>query len=283
MNTYLGEYRRKLTTPEKAVGTLQNGATLIYGLVIADPPALLAAIAKRLRSGDLKRLKVYSLLPQKYSCETVLALDLCDQVEGYSWFVSGNERGLVRAGLNYFVPSHFHQIPRLISEFMEVDATVTTVSPMDKAGYFSFGTSNDFTSTAARKAKKFIIEVNENMPRVFGDSLLHISEVDAIVENHIPLLEIPPAKPKTEDEIIGKTIAEMVPDRATIQLGFGSLPNAVTAYLKNHKDLGVHTEISARGWWTSSRMESSPVQKKPFIQGNIFLPRLLGARPCSIS
>lgn len=247
MNPYLSEYRHKLTTPEKAVEAIPDGATLIYGLVMAEPPGMLAAIAKRLRSGDLKRLKVYSLLPQKYACETVLALDLCDQVEAYSWFVSGRERGLVRAGLNYFVPSHFHQIPRLVSEFMELDVTVTTVSPMDKSGYFSFGTSNDFTSTAARKAKRLIIEVNENMPRVFGDSLLHISEVDAIIENHVPLLEIPPASPKPEDEIIGRTIAEMVPDGATIQLGLGGLPNAVAAYLKNHKNLGIHTELFVPG------------------------------------
>jgi itaconate CoA-transferase len=241
------EYRRKLATPEKAVEVIQNGTTLILGLGMAEPPALLAAIAKRLRSGDLKSLKVYSLLPQKCACETVLALDLCDQVEAYSWFVSGMERGLVRAGLNYFVPSHFHQISRLIRDFMEVEVTVTTVSTMDQAGYFSFGTANDFTSTAARKAKRLIVEVNENMPRVFGDSLLHISEVDAIIENHVSLLEFPSAEPKPEDEIIGKTIAEMMPDGATIQLGLGGLPNAVAAYLKDHKDLGIHTEIFGTG------------------------------------
>jgi itaconate CoA-transferase len=241
------EYHRKLTTPEKAVEVIPNGATLIYGLVMAEPPALLTAIGKRLRSGDLKRLKVYSLLPQKYACDTVLATDLCDQVEVFSWFVSGRERGLVRAGLNYFVPSHFHQIPRLIKEFIDVDVSITTVSPIDNSGYFSFGTSNDFTSIAARKAKRLIVEVNENMPRVFGDSLLHISEVDAIVENHVPLSDAPTAGPKPEDEMIGRAIAEMVPIGATIQLGFGSLPNAVAAYLKDHRDLGIHTEIFVTG------------------------------------
>ncbi|MCX6013714.1 MAG: 4-hydroxybutyrate--acetyl-CoA CoA transferase, partial [Chloroflexi bacterium] len=127
------------------------------------------------------------------------------------------------------------------------DVMVTTVSPMDKAGYFSFGTSNDFCTTAARCCKKLIVEVNEKMPRVFGDSLLHISEVDAVVENTVPLLELksPPGKP--EDEIIGKLVAEMVPDGATIQLGFGGLPNAVTRYLMNHKDLGIHTELFGSG------------------------------------
>jgi len=126
---------------------------------------------------------------------------------------------------------------------MKVDVTIATVSPMDKAGYFSFGTANDYTSTAARHCGKLIVEVNEHMPRVFGDSLLHVSEVDAIVENSVPLFETIPQKPEAEDEIIGKLIAEMVPDGATIQLGAGNVPNTIAAYLMNHRDLGIHTEL----------------------------------------
>jgi len=83
--------------------------------------------------------------------------------------------------------------------------------------------ANDFTSTAARCADKLIVEVNENMPRVYGDSLIHISEVDAVVENHVPLIDLPYAIPSPVDKVIGKTIAGMVPDGATIQLGFGCL------------------------------------------------------------
>jgi itaconate CoA-transferase len=130
---------------------------------------------------------------------------------------------------------------------MRIDATITTVSPMDKSGFFSFGTANDFTSTAARHCKKLIVEVNENMPRVFGDSLLHISEVDAIIENHVPLLEMPPPDPEPEDEIIGKLIADLIPDAATIQLGFGGIPNSIVRYLDGHKDLGIHTELFGPG------------------------------------
>lgn len=130
---------------------------------------------------------------------------------------------------------------------MDINVVITTVSPMDKAGYFSFGTANDFTSTAARHCKTLILEVNENMPRVFGDSLVHISEVNALVENHVPLLEMKPPEPRPEDEIIGKSICEMVPDGATLQLGIGGLPNAVTANLMGHRDLGIHTEVFGPG------------------------------------
>jgi itaconate CoA-transferase len=118
---------------------------------------------------------------------------------------------------------------------------------MDKSGYFSFGTANDFTSTAARHCRKLMVEVNQNMPRVFGDSLLHISEVDAIVENHVPLLEMVPPEPEPEDEMIGKQITDLVPDGATIQLGVGGIPNSITRYLGGHKDLGIHTEVFGPG------------------------------------
>jgi len=130
---------------------------------------------------------------------------------------------------------------------MEADVVMTTVSPMDTAGYFSFGTGNDYISTAARHGKRFVVEVNRNMPRVFGDSQVHISEVDAIVENHVPLLEIAAPDPKPEDDIIGPAIAEMIPDGATIQLGIGNLPNAVARYLTGHTDIGVHTELFTEG------------------------------------
>jgi itaconate CoA-transferase len=153
----------------------------------------------------------------------------------------------VRAGTHIFVPNQFHQIPRLIRDFMEVDVTVTTVSPMDRAGFFSFGTVNDYISTAARHCRRLIVEVNHRMPRVFGDALLHVSEVDAIVEHDAPLVELIPAAPKPEAETIGKHIAAMVPDGATIQLGLGGIPNAVCHYLEGHHDLGIHTELLCPG------------------------------------
>lgn len=243
MSIYGSQYRQKLTTPQKAVEKIENGSTIVHGLSIAEPPALLAAIADRARSGDLKNISIFSLLPLEHAAKTVLAPDLSDCIQAYSWFVSASDRALVKVGLNYFVPNYLHQIPRLCRDFMDIDVTITTVSPMDKAGYFSFGTANDFTSTAARHCKMLVVEVNENMPRVFGDSLLHISEVDAIVENHVPLLELIPPEPEPEDETIGRYIAEMVPDGATIQLGFGGIPNAVAYTLIGHKDLGIHTEV----------------------------------------
>lgn len=243
MRSYNTEYKRKLTTPEKAIGKIKNGNTIIHGPGTSAPPALLNAIANRARAGDLKDIKIFSLMPLEHVHSTYLSPDLCDCIQAYSWFVSSSDRAFVKVGLEYFVPNYFHQVPRLIRDFMKVDITLATVSPMDKAGYFSLGVSNDFTSTAARHCKRLIVEVNKNMPRVFGDSLIHISEVNSIVENHVPILELIPLEPRDEDAIVGKIVAEMVPDGATIQLGWGNIPVAIARYFTGHKDLGIHTEV----------------------------------------
>jgi acyl-CoA hydrolase len=107
----------------------------------------------------------------------------------------------------------------------------------------SLGVSVDYTSTAARVAKKLIVEVNEHMPRIHGRSFVHVSEVNAIVENHSPLPVLPTTPERPEDEAIGAQVSEMVPDGATVQLGIGGIPNAVAKFLMEKKDIGLHSEM----------------------------------------
>jgi itaconate CoA-transferase len=114
---------------------------------------------------------------------------------------------------------------------------------MDSGGYFSLGTNNDFASVAARRAHRLIVEVNDNMPRVFGQSQIHVSEVAAIVENDVPLIEAGASEPSPEGRVIGGLVAPMVPDGATIQLGIGKIPSGVAVALGEHSDLGIHTEL----------------------------------------
>lgn len=244
---YDEEYRRKRTVPEDAVARMATGETLVHGMTVAEPPALLSAVADRVRAGELDRLKVYSLLPLQKARETLLSDELRGAVDAYSWFVSAADRDLIAQGRGHFVPNEFHEVPRLIREFIEVDTVITTVSPMDQAGFFTFGAVNDFISTAARHCKRLIVEVNPNMPRVFGDSLLHISEVDAVVEHVADLPAVSPDQPKPEAEPIGRAIAERISDRACIQLGVGGIPNTVASFLEGHKDLGIHTELFCPG------------------------------------
>jgi itaconate CoA-transferase len=244
---YRSEYKKKLMTAEIAVQMINDEDTIIHGMAAGEPPALLSAIADRLRADDLDKIHVYSLLPMDHMHNTLLKPDLVDKVFPYTWFVSGHDRDMVRTGLNQFIPNHFHEVPKLIENNLDLDVVITTVSPMDRAGYFTFGAINDYISIAARHAKKLIIEVNPNMPRVFGDSLLHVSEVDAIVEYESPLMEFIVAKAKPEAKIIGKYISELIPNGATIQLGIGAIPDAVAGFLSDHKDLGVHTELLSNG------------------------------------
>lgn len=245
MNMHDSEYRKKLVTPERAVEIIPSKGSIVVGITVVEPPAILNAIAERARHNGFEKLLVYTFNPQKYLTDSLLKPDLVDCVQTKAWFISGPIRGLVKVGLIQFVPSYFHEIPKLIRS-MDVDALITTVSSMDKSGYFSCCAAS-YVIDAARKAKNVIVEVNENLPRVFGDTLIHVSDVAAIVENNVPMVESKIPEKKPEDEIIGKAIADIIPDGAVLQLGIGGLPNAICDYLTDHKDLGIHSELIGPG------------------------------------
>jgi len=242
-------YQSKLTTAAEAVLTIPSGSKLSMGMAMTEPPALLAALAERAEAGGLTDLRVYYFESTPIVGNTILRYDLTDRILPYCMFVGPVERALIQRGAKdgrkvvQYVPNNFHQAPRLLIDEIGIDSFVVTVSPMDEHGYFSFGTGNDYSTKVARAAKRLIVEVNENMPRVNGDGAeLHVSEVDAIVENHVPLLELPVRPGAPEDAAIGRIIAGLVPDGACLQMGVGALPDVVCAELRDRKDLGIHTE-----------------------------------------
>lgn len=243
MTRFEKEYQEKLTSVEKAIGLLEDGDVIVHSMCVAEPEKLLMGFADRVRKGDLVNTSVYTLLPLQHSRNSYLAEDIIEKIDVNSFFASSFDRDRIREGLSHFVPNEFYQVPRLTTEFVDMNVALVTVSPMDKHGYFSFGVSNDYTTLIARKAKKLIIEVNKNMPRVFGDSLLHISDVDAIIENDFELQDFMMKPGNAESDIIGENLASMIPDGATLQFGVGSIPSAVAHKLIHHKDLGIHTEI----------------------------------------
>ena len=168
-------YQAKLTTPEAAVATIPSGSKLSMGMAMSEPPALLKALAQRAAAGGVENVKVYYFEATKIAGETILRYELNDRIHPYCMFVTASERALIKRGLadggrkvvNY-VPNNFHQAPRLLIEDIGIDTFVCTVSPMDRHGYFSFGVGNDYSSKVARSAKRLIVEVNKNMPRVGG-------------------------------------------------------------------------------------------------------------------
>jgi itaconate CoA-transferase len=245
---YETEYRSKLMTPEQAVQLIPSRGTLSMGMAVSEPPALLDAMEKRIKAGTIEELRVYYSHSVAAAAQTILKYEYLGVIRPYPFFPTIFERSLMRRGREenrqvvFYMPGNFSAMPAILAD-IGIDAFIMQVSPMDKAGFCSCGTNADYTIPTARVAKHLIIEVNPHMPRVFGDAAIHITEVTAVVERESQLAEIPGRPPTEMDRTIGKRIAEMVPDRAALQVGIGAVPNAVCAELMNHKDLGIHTEL----------------------------------------
>jgi itaconate CoA-transferase len=244
------DYLAKLTTADEAIACVGSGMNVAMGMAVAEPPALLEAMANKVETSELNNLRLWYFHSLGAAGKTVLRRELLDRIRPHCMFLSSIERALIKGDPSLdpywpiaFVPVAFSGSPQLLSERVNLDVCVTTVSTMDRHGYFTFGTSNDYTSTAARSARRLIVEVNPAMPRVFGDSLLHVSEVDAIVEHSAPLPEVLSGMPSAEEQAIASIIATMIDDGSCLQMGIGTLPAAVCALLEDRKNLGIHTEL----------------------------------------
>ena len=244
------EYKAKLTDSHSAVQLIGSHSVVAIGQAVCQPPALMEALASRAEAGNIDDVKLYYMHAEEHMKRSLLRYELMGRIKPYSMFMQAAEHELIKKGeedgdrkVVYYVPNSFSQSIRFFTEHIRVDAFLVTVSPMDRNGYFTFGTNNDYTSSAARQAKRLIVEVNRHMPRVFGRSLLHISEVNAIVENDVPLLTLNPRPIHEHERKIGQRIAELIPDRACLQVGVGGVPSGVCEALIDRKDLGIHTEV----------------------------------------
>jgi len=165
-----------------------------------------------------------------------------------SVFVGASTREAVFEGRASYTPIFFHEIPGLFTQgYLPPDVTLVHLSPPDKHGFCSFGISVDYTKPAASVSKMVIAQVNPNMPRTHGDSFIHVSQLDYIVETEQPIIELKPAKIGPVEEAIGRNIASLVEDGACLQLGIGGIPDAVLLFLDDKKDLGIHTEMFSEG------------------------------------
>ena len=242
-------YHAKLTDADTAMESVRTGSSVTIGQAASQPPSLLRALAARAERGEIDRVKLFYLHAETPMAQTVLRYELMGRLLPHSMFVQQAERALIKRGeqdgrkVVYFIPTSFSGAVRLFAESIPVDTCIATVSPMDGHGYFTFGTNNDYISSVARQADQLIVEVNPNMPRVYGESTLHVSEVDAIVENDVALPELPQRPISDLDRVIGKKVASLVDDRACVQIGVGGLPQAVCEELRDRADLGIHSEV----------------------------------------
>lgn len=281
----VAEYLSKVVSAQAAVECIGSGAQVAMGMAIGQPPALLTALAARIEAGDLADLHLWYFHSMAHAGATILRYELLDRVRPHCLFMTDIERALLARGaaegrdMIDFTPCAFSESSLLLSQRVALDAFIVTVSPMDRHGWFTFGTNNDYATTAARSARRLIVEVNPRMPRVFGESLLHVSEVDAIVENDVPLAEHVPRAAAPEDETIAGTIAGLIDDGACLQMGIGSLPNAVCARLAEHRDLGIHTELMTPGLAALIECGAVTNRRKATYRGRSVFTFAMGDRP----
>mgnify|MGYP000776359510 CR=1 FL=1 len=240
--TYKEMYQTKLTTAEKLAESLESGWVLGMDSGPSQTPGIMKAFAQRVRNTDIAGVKVQTLL-DVYPFEFYADDSLAGKMTGYSWFSSGGARKAVNGGWADFIPGYYRDIPGIIRRDYEYDAFCVAVSPMDKHGYFSLGNNASYAQAMTDKSKRIYIEVNDRQPRAVCGTQLHISQVDAIVENSFELPVLPPVVLDDVSLTIGGIIAEQIGDGACIQLGIGAIPDATGMALKAKHDLGIHTEM----------------------------------------
>lgn len=247
---YYDEYRKKLRTPEEAVAVVKSGDWVDYTSCVGKPIALDKALAKR--RDELFDVKIRGNL-----IDGPIEVVECDKSQEHfiyhSWHCSSYERKLSDAGLCYYIPMVFQNNAAYYEFFIKVNVVMVSVAPMDKHGYFNFSTNTGVAGPICRKADIVIVEVNEHMPRVHGgyDECIHISDVDYVVDvSHEPLKDFVIPAPAQKDLQIAEYIVPHLRDGSTLQLGIGTVPNALGEIIANSdlKDLGMHTELCSNAY-----------------------------------
>ena len=245
LKDFLADYNTKVRSPEEAVSVVKSGDWVDYTSSLGKPVLLDRALAAR--KEELTDVKIRGNL-----ISGPIAVAECDESQEHfvyhSWHCSSYERRLCDKGLCYYIPMVFHNNAAYYEYFLHVDVVMLSVTPMDKHGFFNLSVNTGVAAPLIRMAKTVIVEVNENLPRVRGgyDECIHISEVDYIVEGeHEPIASVFAPEPTETDCTIAELIIPHMVDGATLQLGIGSMPNAVGAMIAQSdlKDLGMHTEL----------------------------------------
>ena len=242
MTDYKALYAQKLMTADAVAEQVQSNWLFGMDTGPSQTPAIMAAVANKIRNSDITGVKVQTLL-DVYPFEFYADDSLKGKMTGYSWFSSGGARKAVNAGYADILPAYYRDVPRHIRVEYEYDAFCVSVSPMDSHGYFSLANNGSYAEAMMAKAKRIFVEVNDQQPRCLCGTQIHVSQVDAIVEFNHELPVLPPVVIDETSRTIGNLIAEQIPDGACIQLGIGAIPDATGMALKAKHDLGIHTEM----------------------------------------
>lgn len=245
LKDFVSEYKAKRITPGEAVKVVKSGDWIDYTSCVGMPVLLDRALAER--KDELYDVKIRGNL-----ISGPIAVAECDESQEHftyhSWHCSSYERKLCDKGLCYYIPMVFHNNAAYYEHFLKVNVVMVSVSPMDKHGYFNFSVNTGVAAPITRMADIVIVEINEHLPKVHGgyDECIHISDVDYIVEGeHEPFVGAPAPIATEIDRKIAANILPYIVDGATLQLGIGSMPNALGELLAESdlNDLGMHTEL----------------------------------------
>ncbi|NVN17963.1 4-hydroxybutyrate CoA-transferase [Muricauda sp. HICW] len=234
----------KITSAEEAVGIVKSGDRVFFQGAAMTPNELIDALCERHK--ELKEVEIISIHTEgdaKYTrapyCEA-FTLNAC--------FVGGNVRPFVNTYMGDYIPVFLSEIPWLFAdEYLPLDVAFVQVSPPDKHGYCSLGVSVDVALPAVRTAKKIVAQINPKVPRTHGTGIVHIDEIEFAIEVDRPIHQHDPTQPSEVEQEIGRHVASLIDDGATLQMGIGNIPNAVLSNLGNHKNLGIHTEMFSDG------------------------------------
>ena len=234
----------KYVTAAEAVKVVKSGDRVYLQAAAAAPTILANALTER--ASELRNVEICHLHTEgeaRYANP-----ELRDSFHVNSFFIGANVRHTIKAGNGSYTPVFLSELPNLFRKnVLPIDVAFIHVSPPDNHGYCSLGVSVEASIAAIENAKIVIAQVNPQMPRTFGDGILHVTEIDYMVEVNVPIYshEITPFT--KDEETIGEYVASLIEDKSTLQMGIGSIPNAALSKLGNHKDLGLHTEMFSDG------------------------------------
>lgn len=268
-------YQQKRMSAADAIGVVMNGDTIVVPTAVGEPPALLTALSDARRS--YRNVRISQILPvRKYG---YFDPDTTEHVRHIAYFFSGISRAGGQEGWTDFIPANFSELPELIArKLIPADVVFSMASPMDEHGFFSLSLAPDYTMAAITQARAVVLEVNPHVPFANGNCHIHVSQVAAITESEEPLLEVGLPKIGPVQEAIGRYVADMIPDGATLQIGYGGIPDAVVMQLTDKHDLGIHTEMIGDG--IMSLVEAGVVtnRKKNYQNGKMLATFALGSK-----
>jgi 4-hydroxybutyrate CoA-transferase len=274
-------YSKKLTSADEAVKRIKSGDNIVIQPGCAVPLELVRAMVRR--KDELENVTIYHIL---------IVGDLPYVNPGMekhfkhkAFFTGANARKAVQEGRAEFIPIFLSEVPLLFKRnIIPVDVALLNVSPPDEHGFCSFGVDVGTIKTAADKAKIVIAQINSEMPRSLGDSFIHINKIHHIVEHTEAISELPQVDPNTSEEMlkiydaIGKNTAELIEDGSTLQMGIGAIPDSVMKYLRDRRNLGIHTEMFSDG--IVSLVEEGVIngEEKTIHPGKIIVGFVLGTK-----